>query len=345
MSTSVGIWSLKVEPSKEGVELMLDTDLRITNVALGDDDETPNKTGRTTVKLIYQTLTYDIDSDEEEQEDEDSEDGGEPRLTEPKTTFLGSLTCGKVENSTVDIFLPEEGLYTIIVSGENPVYLTGTMIQQRPPPGYDDSDSESEDEFDLGDIPSDAEVDTMEDDSHRFEEIEDGKPVNGKRAREEVEVDETKLSKAEKKKAKKRKGEDGQAVAAEPAAEKKKEKAEEKPKKEAPETKELAMGVKAKDTTVGKGPTAKKGKRVEMRYIGKLTNGKVFDSNTKGKPFVFQLGAGEVIKGWDIGVAGMAVGGERILTIPPAAGYGKKGSGPIPANSTLIFEVKLLGVK
>ena len=72
------------------------------------------------------------------------------------------------------------------------------------------------------------------------------------------------------------------------------------------------------DSKVGEGPAAKSGKKVGMRYIGKLENGKVFDSNTKGAPLVFTLGRGEVIKGWDMGVAGMAVGGERKLVIPAA---------------------------
>lgn len=131
------------------------------------------------------------------------------------------------------------------------------------------------------------------------------------------------------------------------------------------------QGVTVDDRKLGSGPQAKKGSRVEMRYIGKLENGKVFDgkstalllakpsfpmgrnmltatatANKKGKPFSFKLGAGEVIKGWDIGVVGMTVGGERRLTIPANLGYGSKGAPPqIPPNSKLIFDVKVLGVK
>ncbi|QSZ33909.1 hypothetical protein DSL72_005483 [Monilinia vaccinii-corymbosi] len=104
-------------------------------------------------------------------------------------------------------------------------------------------------------------------------------------------------------------------------------------------------GVKIDDKKIGSGPVAKKGNRVGMRYIGKFTDGKVFDSNKKGKPFSFKLGAGEVIKGWDIGVAGMAAGGERRLTIPAHLAYGSKGVPGIPGNSTLIFDVKLLEIK
>lgn len=104
-------------------------------------------------------------------------------------------------------------------------------------------------------------------------------------------------------------------------------------------------GVTVDDRKIGSGPAAKKGSRVEMRYIGKLKDGKVFDANKSGKPFSFKLGAGEVIKGWDIGIAGISAGGERRLTIPASLAYGKAKSGPIPANSELTFDVKCISVK
>jgi FK506-binding nuclear protein len=104
-------------------------------------------------------------------------------------------------------------------------------------------------------------------------------------------------------------------------------------------------GVKVDDKKIGSGPAAKKGDRVGMRYIGKLTDGKVFDANKKGKPFSFKLGAGEVIQGWDIGIAGMQVGGERRLTVPANLAYGSKSLPGIPANSTLVFDVKMLEIK
>jgi len=118
----------------------------------------------------------------------------------------------------------------------------------------------------------------------------------------------------------------------------------------AKETKEsgprVVQGVTIDDRKVGSGPAAKKGDRVSMRYIGKLDKDKkVFDANKKGKPFSFVLGKGEVIKGWDIGVAGMAAGGERRLTIPAHLAYGSKKQEGIPANSTLVFDVKLLELK
>jgi len=109
--------------------------------------------------------------------------------------------------------------------------------------------------------------------------------------------------------------------------------------------KELPGGLKYWDSTEGSGPAAKKGNKVSMRYIGKLQNGKIFDKNTQGKPFTFRLGQGEVIKGWDEGIVGMHVGGERKITIPAHMAYGKKGTDGIPPNSTLVFDVRLLEIK
>ncbi len=106
-----------------------------------------------------------------------------------------------------------------------------------------------------------------------------------------------------------------------------------------------APQLKIEDTQIGTGKEATPGSTLVVSYTGKLESGAVFDSSVGKQPFEFQLGAGQVIKGWDQGLQGMKVGGKRTLTIPPSLGYGSQGSGPIPPNATLIFDVELLDVK
>lgn len=108
-----------------------------------------------------------------------------------------------------------------------------------------------------------------------------------------------------------------------------------------------SKGLKIEELKVGDGVAAVAGKKVTVHYTGWLTNGTKFDSSLdRGEPFKFNLGAGQVIKGWDQGVDGMKVGGKRKLTIPSELGYGEQGAGAvIPANATLVFEVELLGVE
>ncbi|RMZ83294.1 hypothetical protein DV738_g1346, partial [Chaetothyriales sp. CBS 135597] len=182
----------------------------------------------------------------------------------------------------------------------------------------------------------------------------------------EAAADESKLSKAEKRKQKKLKKNDGTAVetatsettkAKEGAASGEKKVQFDKNLVKGPSsngdgkpaagaaTKSVSVrevnGVTVDDRKIGNGPAAKKGSKLEMRYIGKLeSTSAVFDSNKSGKPFSFKLGAGEVIKGWDIGLEGIKPGGERRIIVPANLAYGKKSLPGIPANSKLIFDVK-----
>jgi FK506-binding nuclear protein len=118
------------------------------------------------------------------------------------------------------------------------------------------------------------------------------------------------------------------------------------PKGGAGQMQKLQGGLQFQDLKVGGGAEAKPGKKIQVYYEGKLkSNNKTFDSTKSGPGFKMTLGRGEVIKGWDLGLQGMKVGGKRRLIIPPALGYGPRGNPPvIPANSTLVFDVELKNV-
>ena len=105
--------------------------------------------------------------------------------------------------------------------------------------------------------------------------------------------------------------------------------------------------LKIEDLVVGEGAVAEKGQTVEVHYVGTFLDGKKFDSSIdRNQTFPFKLGAGQVIKGWDQGVAGMKVGGKRRLTIPAELAYGARGAGSvIPPNTPLLFEVSLINIK
>jgi peptidylprolyl isomerase len=105
-------------------------------------------------------------------------------------------------------------------------------------------------------------------------------------------------------------------------------------------------GLRFIDEVVGDGPLPQTGQAVAVHYTGWLTDGKKFDSSVdRGQPFIFQIGTGQVIKGWDEGVATMQPGGKRRLIVPPELAYGPSGQGQIPANATLLFDVELLSIQ
>ncbi len=105
-------------------------------------------------------------------------------------------------------------------------------------------------------------------------------------------------------------------------------------------------GLKYIDLVEGTGPSPQPGQRVTVHYTGTLVNGLKFDSSVdRNEPYEFKIGTGSVIKGWDEGVMSMRVGGKRKLIIPPSLGYENKRNGRIPPNSTLLFDVELLGIK
>lgn len=120
----------------------------------------------------------------------------------------------------------------------------------------------------------------------------------------------------------------------------------EEPKKEVEMSIKTSSGLLIEDIKVGSGAEAKPGNIISAHYTGTLVDGTKFDSSVdRGEPLSFTLGVGQVIKGWDEGIVGMKVGGKRKLIIPPELAYGARAIGSIPPNSTLIFEVELMGVK
>lgn len=290
----------------------------------------------------------------EQEEDEDMEDDEDVPGVEEHVICTLSPKTGYQQPLDMVITAGEEVIFQ--ASGSYVIHLTGNYVEHP----YDDSEDEEFDgelnEEDLDDLDSD-EYDLSPDedeilDKDRVREIldqeegeegeeeEEKKPVKVKSSDENKKrtAEAEKPAKSKKQKKEEKAAKDDKKVAFS-------EKLEQGPSGKKFSSKKLEGGVTVEDRTVGEGPTAKAGHKVGVRYIGKLANGKVFDSNTKGKPFYFTLGKGEVIKGWDIGVTGMAVKGERRIIIPPPMAYGKQSVPGIPANSELTFDVKLVNIK
>ncbi|KAF9768748.1 peptidylprolyl isomerase fpr4 [Fusarium sp. DS 682] len=317
--------------------------------------------------------TEEDDDDEDEDSDDDSEEGADL-----ENFVICTLDTERNYQQPLDITVNHGEKVFFVVTGTHTIYLTGNYIMDD---DEDDDEDEDDDDYDLspdeleyaleGDESDESdeldgvqdprvqEIDSDEEEAPKLVSVQKGK---NKRAAEEategldelISKDDAKLSKKQQKKLKNNKGE---AVATEEKKDAKKvqfaKNLEQGPTGSAEKAKQgkattgvkVVQGVTIDDRTIGNGRTVKNGDTVGVRYIGKLQNGKQFDANKKGKPFSFKAGKGQVIKGWDIGVIGMAIGGERRLTIPPHLAYGSRGLPGIPANSTLIFDVKLLEIK
>ncbi|KLO87450.1 putative FPR3-prolyl cis-trans isomerase [Fusarium fujikuroi] len=316
-------------------------------------------------------------TEEDEEEDDDSDDDSEEGA-DLENFVICTLDTERNYQQPLDITVNHGEKVFFVVTGTHTIYLTGNYIMDD---DEDDEDDEDEDDYDLSpdeleyalegeesdesdeldgvQDPRVQEIESDEEEAPKLVSVQKGK---NKRAAEEategldelISKDDAKLSKKQQKKLKNNKGE---AIATEEKKDAKKvqfaKNLEQGPTGSAEKAKQgkattgvkVVQGVTIDDRTIGNGRTVKNGDTVGVRYIGKLQNGKQFDANKKGKPFSFKAGKGQVIKGWDIGVIGMAIGGERRLTIPAHLAYGSRGLPGIPANSTLIFDVKLLEIK
>ncbi|KAI5784797.1 hypothetical protein FPQ18DRAFT_352493 [Pyronema domesticum] len=327
----------------------------------------------------------EVDAEDDDEDDDEDDEGFETEefviCTLDDKTYQQPLeiTIGEYEEA----FFKVVGNYDIYLTGNYVAPADEHDHEHDDEDDEDDEDDYdlSPDEDELLDMmggeedDSEDELDDVEEPRITEVESEDEKPAakavkkgNKRAAEEEAKPEEPKLSKKQQKKLKANSGkavetaetpeskkkvqfanpiEQGPTNGQKDTATKPEQKAEKKAEKPAPAapTKKVVQGIAIEDKKVGNGPIAKNGAKLGMRYIGKLKNGKVFDSNTKGKPFTFRLGKGEVIKGWDVGLQGMQVGGERRIVIPAALAYGKKALPGIPANSELTFDVKLLEVK
>ncbi|KAJ2206044.1 peptidylprolyl isomerase fpr3 [Coemansia sp. RSA 353] len=359
-----GFWGLKIVPGKTYSQTV-DASFRLSNAALGAtvvdelrtsvvltvDDKSFVLCSLTPGAIEQQTL--DIGLTEGEEITFETQGNNEVHLT---GNFIADdmdsdYDSDEEESDEMDLSdLSPEELKELIDEG---LIDPETLLEDMEDEDYDSDDAEAD--MRIREITDEDEEEMIEDLESEEEPVpvpvpevkikKQAKKAELKRKAEEEEAAKTKKPKAKKEEPKKVK-EEVKKVKEEVKEEPKKTK--EEAKKEAKKAKsiELQGGVVAEVKKEGAGAGVKKGARVGMYYIGKLTTGKVFDQNTKGKPFWFRLGAGEVIKGWDIGIVGMKKGGERRLTIPAAMAYGKRGAPPdIPPNATLVFDIRLVEYK
>ncbi|KAJ1567408.1 peptidylprolyl isomerase fpr4 [Nowakowskiella sp. JEL0078] len=350
--------ALKVEPGKTYSQ-EVDADFTITMASLGP--KLKNDNSRMTVQVLYEEEEISLCN------------------LIPYKTDSQPLNITFVEGD--EITFTVEGAHPVYLSGNYVIH--ESLSPHNHDHDHNEYDSE-EDDFidDEADEDEEEEMDEEEEAelikmlSNKYKKLGNAKSVeedeeveivsNGKRKSNGVQekpVSETKKVKIEqpkqenvkeslkKEKKEQKKEEKKEQKKEEKKEQKKEEKKEDKKVKKHKEDKKSAVrtmesGLQIEDLTIGSGKVANKGAKVSVRYIGKLTNGKVFDQNTNGSPFSFKLGAGQVIQGWDSGIDGMQVGGSRKLRIPPNLAYGSRGAPPdIPPNSTLEFEVRLLDVQ
>lgn len=330
-------WSKQLVAGKPVTEELI-APLHLTQVAL---DAKANGNERTSVQLTF----------------------GDQKVT------LGSVKLGGVEQFPLDLVLDDGAEVTFeVIGGKNSVHVSGYHIlfedDEDDGGDFELDDEDAEDEENQAENSDDDEGEDLEDDAAMAEAYAAVSPVKETKANNQKKVQNNATTSApatseknnNNNNQKKRKNE---AVEQSPKSNQndaKKSKQQEQtqtPKADkskaqesnspngTPAVRQLAGGLVVQDLVLGNGLGIEKGKKISVKYIGRLTNGKTFDSSLN-KPFQFKFGTGEVIKGWDQGLVGMKVGGKRKLIIPPKLGYGSQKAGTIPPNSTLEFEVELV---
>jgi len=307
---SRAFWAVELQPGKE-FTTAVPFDLHITQAVL---PHTAKDNGRTVVSLTFK--------EEEEGEAE-------------KAFAIASLSLERNDSQGLNIVIDENSTVSFTVHGKNPVHLSGYYVP-------DESGEEG--------FYGDEEIDSDELDSENDEEEEEKLNASiqaqlaAKRKQTVQNGSDAKKAKVDVEQPKKQQPQQKEQKGQQQQQQPKKQQQQQQPAK-SPATKEIEGGLKYVVLKEGSGVQATRGRRVSVKYVGRLTkNNKIFDSSTK--PFTFTLGTGEVISGWDKGVAGMKVGEKRTLIIPAHLGYGAKGAGKdIPPNSSLTFDVELLHVK
>jgi len=263
---------------------------------------------------------------------------------EPEKSFaICSLNLNSRDSQSLSVVLDEQSSVKFTLTGKNSVHLSGYYQPDNgggEEGGFYGGDDEVESDFDEEEDVDEVDNETLQKANaaiaaqldKKRKAAQNGGAEQNKKPKQEVAA-------AQPKQVQKPKAD----TPSKPQEAKKAQQPQKSPQQ--PKVKEFPNGLKIITTQEGTGAEATKGKKVGVKYVGKLTkNGKVFDASKK--PFTFTLGAREVITGWDLGVAGMKVGERRQLIIPAELGYGKEGAGrEIPPNSSLTFDVELIHVK
>jgi len=293
-----------------------------------------------------------------------------------KTFSVASLRLDNADSVPLDLVFEEGSNVTFTVSGKNPVHLVGYFIAGANDDEFDDDDLgefdedeldvEDEDEEDADEEEADAATQlALQNNLKRKQQQGNANGSAAKKAKQEAapkqpqqpqqpqqppQGQQAQQGQGQQQKKQQQQGgnkgqQQGQQGQQQQGGKKPQASPQQQPQQQGQDYQQLQGGLKYLTLTPGTGEKVLQKSLVWVNYVGRLTNGKVFDKSPKGVPFSFRIGGGEVIKGWDAGVNGMKVGEKRKLVIPPAMAYGARGAPPeIPPNATLEFDVEVVKV-